>query len=100
MTLFTKSTAITFANKGDRIRVNSIHPGFIGTEMGEQVMVAQAKRLGVGEDKMRVLSEQRHPVGRIGKTSDIANAALYLASDESAFITGSSLVVDGGLTAQ
>ena len=101
VTLFTKSTAITFANKGEPIRVNSIHPGFIDTQMGKQVMVAQAKRLGVDDaNEMRALAEQRHPLGRLGKTSDIANAALYLASDEAAFITGSSLVVDGGLTAQ
>ena len=100
VTLFTKSTAVTFANKGDPIRVNAIHPGFVETEMGKQMMVAQGQRLGVDDaDQMRELAEQRHPIGRIGQTSDIANAALYLASDEAAFITGSSLVVDGGLTA-
>ena len=100
VTLFSKSTAIAFANKGDPIRVNAIHPGFVETEMGKQVIVAQGKRLGVDDvDQMRALAEQRHPMGRIGKTVDIANAALYLASDEAAFVTGSSLVVDGGLTA-
>lgn len=100
VTLFTKSTAVTFANKGDPVRVNSIHPGFIETQMAEQVMAAQAKRMGVEDSKMRALAEQRHPLGRLGQTSDIANAALYLASDEAAFVTGSNLVVDGGLTAQ
>lgn len=101
VTLFTKSTAVAFATKGEPIRVNSIHPGVIDTQMGEQVIVAQAKRLGVDDaDEIRALTEQRHPLGRIGQTSDVANAALYLASDEAAFITGSSLVVDGGLTAQ
>ena len=100
VTLFSKSTAIAFANKGDPIRVNAIHPGFVETEMGKQVIMAQGQRLGVDDvDQMRALAEQRHPMGRIGKTVDIANAALYLASDEAAFVTGSSLVVDGGLTA-
>ena len=101
VTLFTKATAVNFANKGDPIRVNCIHPGVIDTEMGGLFMAAQSKRLGIDDpNEIRTFTEQRHPLGRMGQTSDIANAALYLASDEAAFITGSSLVVDGGLTAQ
>ena len=101
VTVFTKSTAITFANKGDRIRVNSIHPGVIETQMGAQVIDAQAKRMGINDaNEAQALTAQRHPLGRIGQTGDIANAAVYLASDESGFMTGSSMIIDGGLTAQ
>ena len=101
VTLFTKSTAVSFANKGDRIRVNAIHPGVIDTEMGDMAIAAQAKRLGITDtNKVRQLSADRHPVGRIGETSDVANAVLFLASDEAAFVTGASLAVDGGYTAQ
>jgi 3(or 17)beta-hydroxysteroid dehydrogenase len=101
VTLFTKSTAVSFAHKGDRIRVNSIHPGVVDTDMGDLAIAAQAKRLGVTDtEKVRQLSADRHPVGRIGETSDVANAILFLASDEAAFITGTSLAVDGGYTAQ
>ena len=96
-----KATAVNFANKGDRIRVNSIHPGVIDTEMGDIAIAAQAKRLGITDtDEVRQLSADRHPVGRIGKTADVANAVLFLASDEATFITGASLTVDGGYTAQ
>ncbi|MFT5259700.1 MAG: 3(or 17)beta-hydroxysteroid dehydrogenase [Saprospiraceae bacterium] len=101
VTLFTKSTAVTFANKGDPIRVNSIHPGVIETQMGEQVIAAQAKRLGITDaNRVRELTAERHPIGRMGQTKDVANAALFWASDKAAFITGSNLVVDGGYTAQ
>ena len=101
VTLFTKSTAVSFANKGDRIRVNAIHPGVIDTDMGNRAILAQAKRLGVTDtEKVRQLSADRHPVGRIGKTTDVANMVLFLVSDEASFITGSSMTVDGGYTAQ
>jgi len=101
VTIFTKSTAVAFANKGDRIRVNSVHPGVVDTEMGNLAIQAQAKRLGVADTvKVRKLSEDRHPLGRIGETSEIANAVVFLASDEAAFITGISMPVDGGYTAQ
>jgi 3(or 17)beta-hydroxysteroid dehydrogenase len=101
VTLFTKSTAITFANKGDRIRVNAIHPGFIETEMADQVIQAQAQRLGeTDHDRILKLAADRHPVGHIGQPSDIASGAVFLASDEAGFMTGSSLVIDGGYTAQ
>lgn len=101
VTVFTKSTAISFANKGDRIRVNSVHPGVVDTSMGDIAISAQAKRLGVTDaEQVRKLSAERHPAGRIATTEDIANAILFLASDESAFMTGVSMPVDGGYTAQ
>ena len=86
--IFTKATAIQYA--GDGIRANSIHPGIIETPMTEQLLsddVQYRERLG------------RTPIGRIGRPEDVAYGALYLASDESSFVTGSELVIDGGRTA-
>ena len=88
--LFTKATAIQYAAEG--IRANSVHPGVIETPM-------TAPNLLADEDSRR-RSAARHPIGRNGKPEDIAYGVLYLASDESSFVTGSELVIDGGLTAQ
>ena len=88
--LFTKATAIQYAREG--IRSNSIHPGPIDTEMIQQVWQ--------GEDNSREESIARTPLGRVGTVDDIAYGALFLASDESSFMTGSDLVIDGGSTAQ
>ena len=88
--LFTKATAIQYAGEG--IRSNSIHPGPIDTEMIQQVWQ--------GEDNSREESIARTPLGRVGTVDDIAYGALFLASDESSFMTGSELVIDGGSTAQ
>lgn len=87
--LFTKYTAIQHA--ADNIRANSIHPGPIDTEM-------IAENLGTPE--RRAASEGRVPLGRIGTVTDVAYGALFLASDESSYMTGSELVMDGGMTAQ
>ena len=88
--LFTKATAIQYAGEG--IRSNSIHPGPIDTEM--------IQRVWQGEDNSREESIARTPLGRVGTVDDIAYGALFLASDESSFMTGSELVIDGGSTAQ
>ena len=88
--LFTKATAIQYA--GENIRANSIHPGPIDTEMIHQVWQ--------GEDNSREESIARTPLGRVGTVDDIAYGALFLASNESSFMTGSELVIDGGSTAQ
>ncbi len=88
--LLTKSTAIQYAVDG--IRCNSVHPGVIETPMTIPNMLSTP----VGRE-MRVA---RHPLGRIGQPEDIAYGVLFLASDESSFMTGSELVIDGGLTAQ
>jgi cyclopentanol dehydrogenase len=87
--LFTKYTAIQHA--ADRIRANSIHPGPIDTGM-----IAEALSTPEG----RAASESRVPLGRIGTITDVAYGALFLASDESSYMTGSELVIDGGMTAQ
>jgi cyclopentanol dehydrogenase len=87
--LFTKSTAIQHAR--DNIRANSVHPGTIETLMTAELLADEANR----QDRMT-----RTPLGRLGRPEDVAYGALYLASDESSFVTGSELVIDGGRTAQ
>jgi len=101
VTLFTKSSALEFARKGYRIRVNSIHPGTTETEMGDQVLVMRARNLGTNDiEEARRQALARLPIGRMGTVTDIAKGIVFLASDDAGFMTGSSLVVDGGITAQ
>ena len=101
VTLFSKSTALEFARKKYRIRVNAIHPGVIETDMGEETFRTRARFAGSNDmDAARQAGLATHPLGRFGTAGDIANGIVFLASDESAFMTGSSLVMDGGVTAQ
>jgi NAD(P)-dependent dehydrogenase (short-subunit alcohol dehydrogenase family) len=93
--IFTKSAALHCARAGYNIRVNSIHPGYIETPMVEGHVAAQAD-----PDKAREEIAALHPLGYIGEPDDIAYGVLYLASDESKFVTGSELVIDGGYTAR
>jgi len=88
--LLTKSTAIQYAAEG--IRANSVHPGVIESPMTLPIML--------NTEEGREQAAARHPLGRIGQPEDIAYGVLFLASDESSFMTGSELVIDGGLTAQ
>jgi NAD(P)-dependent dehydrogenase (short-subunit alcohol dehydrogenase family) len=101
VTTFTKSSALNFARKGYRIRVNSIHPGVIETDMGAQTFAARAAKTRSNDiDAARATAVSTHPIGRLGMPIDIANGICFLASDDAGFMTGSGLVVDGGLTAQ
>jgi NAD(P)-dependent dehydrogenase (short-subunit alcohol dehydrogenase family) len=101
VTLFTKSAALEFARKGYRIRVNSMHPGTTGTDMGDQVLTMRARNLGTNDlEPARRQALTRIPIGRMGTVTDIAKGILFLASDDAAFMTGAGLVVDGGITAQ
>jgi 3(or 17)beta-hydroxysteroid dehydrogenase len=93
--LLTKSAALYCAKSGTRIRVNSVHPGYIWTPM-----VQHAAESSGNADEMRRMLESLHPVGHLGEPMDVAYGVLYLASDESTFVTGSELVIDGGYTAQ
>jgi NAD(P)-dependent dehydrogenase (short-subunit alcohol dehydrogenase family) len=95
--IFTKSVALHCAQNGYGIRVNSVHPGYIVTPMvanaigalpSEQAAALQQDLLG------------RIPLGRLGEPREVANVVLFLASDESSYVTGSELVVDGGYTAR
>ncbi|MBS3805056.1 MAG: glucose 1-dehydrogenase [Oleiphilaceae bacterium] len=91
--LMTKTDALLYAP--DQIRVNSVHPGFIWTPLVENFLGEQ----GSVEEGRREL-DRRHPLGHVGEPDDIAWGVVYLASDESKFITGAELVIDGGYTAQ
>jgi 3(or 17)beta-hydroxysteroid dehydrogenase len=101
VTLFTKSAALEFARKNYRIRVNSMHPGTIDTDMGDQVLVTRARNLGINDvAAARAQVIERLPIGRMGTVTDIAKGIVFLASDDAAFMTGAGLVIDGGITAQ
>ena len=93
--IFTKSAALHCARQGYGIRINSIHPAYIWTPMVENFLKAQGN---VEEGKKQL--ESLHPVGHLGEPDDIGYGVVYLASDESKFMTGSELVIDGGYTAQ
>jgi NAD(P)-dependent dehydrogenase (short-subunit alcohol dehydrogenase family) len=100
VTLFTKSAALEFGRKGYRIRVNSIHPGVIQTEMGEQTFMARARRTGSNDPApVRQQVSDSIPWGRLGVALDIAKGIVFLASDDAAYMNGAGLVVDGGFTA-
>lgn len=91
--LLTKSAALYCAEQGYGVRVNSVHPGYILTDMVKRAMdnlgpEAWEKTLG------------KIPMGAMGEPDDIGYAVLFLASDESSYMTGSELVIDGGYTAQ
>ena len=88
--IFTKSTAVQYAKEG--IRANSVHPGIIDTPMTVPTILV--------DDASREAQMERTPLGRLGQSEDVANGVLFLASDESSFMPGSELVIDGGLTAQ
>ena len=87
--LFTKSAAIQYAS--ENIRVNSVHPGYAHTPLTDR---------GYQDPDYFENIRSRIPMGRVGNAYDIAYGMLYLASDESSFVTGSELVIDGGTTAQ
>jgi len=92
--LMSKNDALFYAR--DRIRVNSIHPGFIWTPLVADL----AEESEVGAEAFRKHLDGLHPIGHVGEPNDIAYGMLYLASDESKFVTGSELTIDGGYTAR
>jgi NAD(P)-dependent dehydrogenase (short-subunit alcohol dehydrogenase family) len=80
-----------------RVRVNAICPGTIHTPLIESLV---AIRGGGDYDRGMAMTLEKYPIGRLGQPDDIANLALYLASDESSFITGSIIAADGGMTSR
>jgi NAD(P)-dependent dehydrogenase (short-subunit alcohol dehydrogenase family) len=88
-----KSVALHCARVGNKIRCNSIHPAFIDTPILDD-MAGDLDRDAVLEKLARQI-----PLGRVGQPEDVAFAVLYLASDESAFVTGSEIRIDGGISA-
>jgi short-subunit dehydrogenase len=97
--LFTKASALEFAALGYHVRVNSVHPAVIQTNMADALINDFARIGGASSNETRGTMMQRHPMGGFGKPADIANGCLYLASCDSAFSTGTELVIDGGMTA-
>lgn len=91
---FTKATAVIYADK--RIRLNTVVPGLIYTPYTQDL----AKRYAPGGDEKVYMKkrDEQVPMGRMGDAWDVANAALFLASDEAMYITGQKIVVDGGIT--
>jgi len=89
---FSRSTAVDHGQDG--IRCNAVCPGWIMTDMLMQTFGQTSDVNAAIEDAIR-----KHPVGRLGKPEDIANAVAWLASDDAAFVSGTTLTVDGGLTA-
>lgn len=87
--MLTKSAAIECGKLGYNIRVNAIFPGTVDTAMFQQITYTKLL-----EDLKRL-----HPLGRIAQPIEIAKGVLFLASDDSSFMTGSDLVIDGGMTA-
>ena len=87
--IFTKAAAVQYAK--ENIRVNSIHPGPIATPMTAE---------GRADPERVALTLDRTPLGRYGEPEEVANAVVFLASDEASYVTGSEIVVDGGYTAQ
>ena len=94
--LYTKSVALYCGRERLNVRVNSIHPGYIWTPMVENYLRSSGADLAEG----RAALDAMHPIGHVGDPEDIAYGVLYLASDESKFVTGTELVIDGGYTAQ
>jgi NAD(P)-dependent dehydrogenase (short-subunit alcohol dehydrogenase family) len=97
--LLTKAAAVEFGRLGYGIRVNSIHPGLVETEMGEKLL-NDFVSLGMFKDRDDAYAQMKaaHPLGITGLPSDIANLALFLASDLSRWISGAELVADGAMT--
>ena len=92
----TKAVALSCAQAGYNIRVNSVHPGYIHTELTEK----EAQDSGLTTEQYFEKVGKMHPIGRIGEPIDIAYISLYLASDESSWVTGGEFVADGGYIAR
>ncbi len=96
VTIMTKSAALAVGAKGYTIRVNSVHPGYVHTPLTEK----EAADFGLSPDEYFAKVGAQHPIGFIGEPVDIAYLDVYLASDESRWVTGAEFTIDGGWTAQ
>jgi 3(or 17)beta-hydroxysteroid dehydrogenase len=94
----TRSVAMHCAERGYGIRCNSLHPGIVRTAMMNGIIDRVGRENNLAADQAGAMFEAKVPLGRPQEPEDIANAALFLLSDESRFITGTQLIVDGGMT--
>jgi 3(or 17)beta-hydroxysteroid dehydrogenase len=97
---FAKSVALECAARGHKVRVNSIHPGYIDTPLLAGVLERRAGQDGTDVASQRSDLVKLHPLGRLGTPEDVAAGIVFLASDESSFMTGAELTIDGGYTAR
>jgi NAD(P)-dependent dehydrogenase (short-subunit alcohol dehydrogenase family) len=98
-----KSAAIEFAELGYNIRVNSIHPGLIKTPMADSIYKTWAESGSFGTQDLNQIEKimvDAHPLGRHGQPDDIAKGVVFLASDDSGYMTAAELVLDGGYIAR
>ena len=93
---FTRSIAMLGAKDGARVRCNSVHPGPIATQMSDNLVQAIAASTGAPESAIEERFRSTIPLGERGQPEDVAQLVLYLASDESRYVTGSAFSVDGG----
>ena len=91
--MLSKSVALYCAKKGYDVRCNSLHPAFVNTPILDPLKQA------FGADEAVAKLARQIPMNKIGDTDDVSYAILYLASDESKFMTGTEIVLDGGLSA-
>jgi len=98
VTQFTRSVALHCCEKGHAIRCNSVHPGQVRTPMHDQLVADVAAEHGIGEADAAQAFLTKVPMRQWQQAVDIANAALFLLSDEARFVTGTAIVVDGGMS--
>lgn len=96
--LFTKGVALECAQKRWKVRVNSVHPGIIDTPIWTKVDAGQLTE-GANQVDLEQMTADGVPTGEVGKPRDIANGVLFLASDDSSYMTGTELVIDAGMCA-
>lgn len=94
---FSTSVALHCAETGTRIRCNTVHPGQIRTPMHDVLITETATQYGITFEEAAAQFRARIPLGEFGEPDDIAYAVLYLASDEAKHVTGTQIVVDGGM---
>jgi 3-oxoacyl-[acyl-carrier protein] reductase len=92
--MLTKAAALEGAKMKPAVRVNAVHPGYTQTNMLSEIADV------VGEEKLKQRIKKLVPLGEMAEPSDMAEAIAFLASDKSKYMTGSSIVVDGGITSQ
>jgi NAD(P)-dependent dehydrogenase (short-subunit alcohol dehydrogenase family) len=93
--LFAKAVALECAAAGDGIRINTVHPGVIDTPIWTKILASAGQKTPIDPHE---IARAGVPLGRAGQAHDIANGVLFLASDASSYMTGSELVIDGGIT--